>query len=236
MGFGNGMAIGWPNATYQQSGPIPLTASIASSNDLILEGDYTLRWWGGAIEQGSGSPQVFFTFGENGNIHSAYLEYSAPNMIFKYRIDSTEIISIAVPGVLSQRWNFYCIQRVADRIWFAFNGQWVSYYNFNFDPVSNEGKPLYIGSNNTGRVLQGEMTNFEWINIANYNTNVNFNNPSENFTPNVRTIFLVGQGESLNALKVDLSGNGHNVTTGPSCSYELDDPWGDGSTGSFLFE
>jgi hypothetical protein len=230
------MAIGWPNASYQQSGPIPLTASIASSNDLILEGDYTLRWWGGAIEQGNGSPQTFFTCGENGTIHSAYLTYSAPNMIFKYGIGGTEIISVAVPGVLSQRWNFYCVQRVGNKIYFVFNGQWVANQVFNTNPVSNQGEPLYIGSNNSGRVLQGEMTNFEWINIATYATNVNFDNPIENFTPNGNTIFLVGQGLSLNALKGDLSGNGNNVTTGPSCSYELDDPWGDGSTGSFLFQ
>jgi len=43
MGFGNGMAIGWPNATYQQSGPIPLTAYITSNNDLILQGPNFVR-------------------------------------------------------------------------------------------------------------------------------------------------------------------------------------------------
>lgn len=235
MGFGNGMAIGWPNATYQQSGPIPLTASIASSDDLILEGDYTLRWWGGRIEQGDGVPQVFFTCGEAGGIHTAYLQYAGPYMAFKYVINGQVVIDINVPGAEDQ-WNFYCIERVGNKIYFAFNGQWVANQVFNADPVSNQGEPLYIGSNNSGRILQGEMTNFEWINIATYATNVNFDNPIENFTPNGNTIFLVGQGLSLNALKGDLSGNGNNVTTGPSCSYELDDPWGDGSTGSFLFQ
>jgi len=240
MGWGAGMGIGW--ATTPNGGVTPqLTAVIQNSPDLTLNGDYTIMWWGGAINPNPvDNVNVFFSCGTDLRTHSAYLlnagSVGSPSYIFRYYIDSTLCVQVAVPGVVSQSWNFYCIERIGPKISFAFNGQWVSNFTFNADPVSNFGNPLFIGSRDTGGILLGEITNFEWSNVGRFSTASSFTLPVENFIPDVDTILLVGQGLSLSQLKTDLSGNGNNVTTGNYCSYVEDDPWGDSSTGSFLFQ
>jgi hypothetical protein len=235
-----GIGIGWPNST--SGGVTPqLTAVIQNSPDLTLNGNYTIMWWGGAINPNPVDVEtVFFSCGTDLRTHSAYLlnagSVVSPNYIFKYYINDILCAEAPVPGVISQRWNFYCIERNGDRIYFSFNGQWVSTFNFNPDPVSNFDNPLFIGSRDIGGILLGEITNFEWSNSARFAVSSNFPVPTENFVPDADTILLVGQGLSFSQLKTDLSGNGNNVTTGNYCSYVEDDPFGDGSTGSFLFQ
>lgn len=237
MGWGMGIPIGWPNATYQQNGPSAFTGYMTPSNDFNInfEQNYTFRWWGG--DQNGGELEethVFFAFGPNLDIHSARLDYyGGMDFRFKYVIQGVLIFDIGVN--LSQRWNFYCIERVGDRIYFSINGNWLTYYNYGPSPIVVNPFYLYIGSDNSSNILNAEFNNFEFNDRDIYNPATNFTPPTADLSPDAHTIFLVAQGEDFAGLKNDISGNGHNVITGSHASFIQDDPYGSSSNGSFLF-
>ena len=236
-----GIPIGWPNATSQQIEPSAFAGYMTPSNDFNInfEQDYTFRWWGGEQNGGElGETHVFFAFGPNLNIHSARLVDAGtpgdPAFRFKYVIQGVLIFDIGVN--LTEPWNFYCIERVGDRIYFSINGKWITSYRYGLDAINVDGWQLNIGSNGSGNILNALFNNFEFNGKAIYNPTINFTSPTANLSPDVDTIFLVAQGADFTGLKNDISGNGHNVITGPHASFVLANPYFSASMGSFLFE
>jgi hypothetical protein len=241
MGWGMGIPIGWPNVTSQQIGPSAFTGYMTPSNDFNIdfERNYTFRWWGGEQNGGDlGEAHVFFAFGPNLNIHSAFLVDAGtpgdPSFRFKYVIQGVLIFDIGVS--FTESWNFYCIERVGDRIYFSINGKWITYYSHGESAINVEGLRLNIGSNGSGNILKGTFNNFEFNDKAIYNPTINFTPPTTDLSPDGGTIFLVAQGADFAGLKNDISGNGHNVITGPHASFVLANPYFSASMGSFLFE
>lgn len=235
-----GIGIGWPNATYQ-SGIPNLTAYIPGNQNLELDNDYTLRWWAGAINPNLNNEyNVFFSCSDDLNIHSAFLvnvgTFESPSYRFIYNANNITRIDIGVPSITEQRWNFFQIERAAGRVYFSINGVWLTSLGGANDLVNPGNQPLFIGSNNVGNILNGLITNFQWQRGLIDAPEVNFPVPEFNFNPNGATLLLIGIGTNLTELETDLSGNNPNVISGANCSYEADDPWNDGSTGSFLFQ
>ena len=244
MGFGNGMAIGWPNATYQ-SGIPNLTAYIPGNLNLELDGEYTLRWWARGINPNLNNEyNVFFSCSDDLNIHSAYLvntgTFGSPAYRFIYTVNNITKIDESVPEIVAQQWNFFQIERAVgvgfDRIYFSINGVWRSSLAGTPGIVNPSTYPLFIGSNGIGNILNGAITNFQWQRGLINDPGIDFTVPESNFAPNGGTVLLIGIGTNLTELKTDLSGNNPNVIAGTNCSYEAVDPWGDSSTGSFLFQ
>jgi hypothetical protein len=233
-----GIPIGWPNVTSQQIGPSAFTGYMTPSNDFNINfgQNYTFRWWGGDQNGGElGETHVFFAFGPNLNIHSARLDYYGGTAFrFKYVIQGVLIFDIGIE--LTERWNFYCIERVGDIIFFSINGKWLANYFYGMSAINVDGLQLNIGSNGSGNILNAAFNNFEFNGNDIYNIGVSFPPPTADLSPDTATIFLVAQGDNFAGLKNDISGNGHNVITGSHASFTLANPYFSGSNGSFLFE
>lgn len=238
MGWGVGMGIGWSTTPNGMSN---LTAYIPGNQNLELDKDYTLRWWAGAINPNLNNEyNVFFSCSDDLNIHSAFLvnvgTFESPSYRFIYNANNITKIDVAVPSITGQRWNFFQIERAAGRVYFSINGVWLTSLGGVEDLVNPGNQPLFIGSNNVGNILNGSITNFQWQRGLIDDPEVNFQVPESNFDPSGGTVLLIGIGTNLTELETDLSNNNPNVISGANCSYEADDPWGDGSTGSFLFQ
>lgn len=237
MGFGNGMGIGWANA---QNGPTSLGAFISPSNNLNIEpGDYTLRWWMGNIVSTGGDPQTVFSIGDTLDTHSAFIvDTSSSDFNFVYTINGIIIIDVYISATMgSNHWNFFCIERQADKVYFSVNGVWLASQTTNNNPVLAYNQPLYIGSANAQYPLNAQLCNFEWVTqLAIYNPSIDFAPPTQNFAASpFYTIFLLFIGNNLAEILHDNGVRGLNATKGTLTTYYQDNPWGNLTTGCGQF-
>ena len=232
MGWGNGMAIGWPNASYQQGIP-NLTAYIPNPNNGVFDivtPDYTIAWWAGEITPSPiGEPNVFFSFGTTTGVHSAFLV----NDRFIYIINNVTIIDAGMT-VNPTGAHFYCIERYGGRVYFSVDGTWVLDLGTGSPNVLSQGNPLYIGSKGANSPLLGWMNNFIIQKGAIFNTDNPFTPPSDNFAPNGATKLLVMQEFGLSNLIMDNSENANDIIPGSLCSAVSTSQGG--YTGSLLFK
>jgi len=233
-----GIGIGWPNATYQ-SGEKPLTGLIPASTafDIQEDSNYTIEFWAGGISPSvSGSKQTFFSFGTNQDLHSAVLvntgTVAVPIWNFIYYANYTEIFNVDVTAEIQSRpWNFFCIERVANFTWLGFNGFWIYATGAGSPAIPSNGEPMYVGSDNVERVLNGSMNNFRWSNTGVYNTaGGTFPVPNADFNYGMDTLFLTIQGYDLNESLLDQTLNGHNIIKGTNVSYNSSNPFGNNPT------
>ena len=243
MGFGNGMAIGWPNATYQ-SGIPNLTAYIPASNSLNLQDDYTIEWFAitGGLSEASLPIRVFWSFGSDLTMHSAFLQnlgsWNLPDWVFNYYANGINIISVSVTSYIGAGggWNFFVLQRANGKVYLGIDGDWVDSPYFGTMPVLSNNKPLYIGSNGVDYKLQnGEINNFRWTNrIAVYNPTSSFPVPSTNLILDDAEFLVCTKAFNLNELLYDTTGNGHNIINSTGTFFN-DNPFGFNLQGSLRF-
>ena len=215
-----GIGIGWPNATYQ-SGIPNLTAYIPASNGLNLQDDYTIEWFAniGDPVESSFPVKVFWSFGDDLNNHSAFLEnvntWDSPNWVFNYYANGSQVIAVNISGDIGPggSWNFFVIQRKGEKVFLGIDGNWVDSPIFGTAPVLSNNKPLYIGSNGVNYKLQnGEINNFRWTNrLARYDVTSSFTIPSDNLTPDDAEFLVCTKAYNLNELLYDNAGNGNNI-------------------------
>lgn len=229
-----GIPIGWPNATYQ-SGEKPLTGLIPASSafDIPADTNYTIEFWAGGISPNvSINKNTFFSFGTDQSVHSAFLvntgTVAVPVWNFIYYANYTQIFNVDVTTEIQYNlWNFFCIERAGGFTWLGLNGFWIYATGAGSPAIPSNGEPMYVGSDNIERVLNGSMNNFRWSNIGVYNTAVNpFPVPNADFNYGMDTLFLTIQGYNLNESLLDQTLNGHNIIKGANVSYNPSNPFG----------
>jgi hypothetical protein len=228
-----GIGIGWPNATYQ-SGEKPQTAKILASPDFDIQADenYTIEFWVGDISPNiTSNKQTLFSFGTSQDLHSAFLVYTgiigALSWNFIYYTNNTEIFSVDVTTEIENNiWNFFCIERKDDFTWLGLNGIWIYATGAGSPAISSEDNPMYIGSNNIERVLNGSMNNFRWSDYDVYSTSAPFTVPTADLGNDPGTIMLVIQGSNFANSLVDQSGYNHYIIPGTKISYNAANPFG----------
>jgi hypothetical protein len=224
MGWGNGMAIGWPNASYQQGTP-NLTAYIPNPNNGLFDittKDYTIAWWAGDIHPSPiGEYNIFFSFGTTTGVHSAFLvntgSFGVPSYRFIYIIDNITIIDAGMP-VDPLYSHFYCIERKDGRVYFSVDGTWELSFGTGNPDVLSQGNPLYIGSKGTNSPLLGWMNNFIIQPAPLFDVTSPFTPPSDNLTSNGATKLLVMQEFGLSNLIIDNSSHANDIIPGSLCS------------------
>jgi hypothetical protein len=90
--------------------------------------------------------------------------------------------------------------------------------------ISSQSLPLTIGyGNEANSEFKGLMSNFRWTESAVYTT-TGFTVPVAPLTDLANTVLLTFQGNDLNALLLDNSGNGHNATN-EGATFSAEDPF-----------
>lgn len=246
MGWGMGIPIGWPNATYQGGEAVPLTAKIPENSifDTPTNGNYTIEFYAGYITpKATSEPHMFFTFGTDlfapvPAPHAALLARNGMFWELFYFIEGNFIFSWDVSTAINTNfWNYFVIERKGNNVYLGLNGTWVT-----STPVSSpspaiptNGLPMYIGSNNVDNILNGMMNNFRWSMTDVYDVNLPFTPPLTNLTVLASTIMLTMQGGDLATSLIDQSGNGNDIIPGTNASYVGTSPAG-GMSGSLLFQ
>jgi hypothetical protein len=232
MGWGMGIPIGWPNATYQ-SGEKPVTAKILASPDFDIQADenYTIEFWAGGISPSVSGKNTFFSFGTDQSVHSAFLvnigSFVSPVWSFRYITNNVEIFNVDITSEIENNiWNFFCIERKDNFTWLGLNGIWIYATGTGSPAISSEDNPMYVGSDNIERVLNGSMNNFRWSNYDVYNTSVPFTVPTADLGNDPGTIMLVIQGSNFANSLVDQSGYNHYIIPGTKISYNAANPFG----------
>ena len=228
-----GIGIGWPNATYQ-SGEKPNTALIPASSafDIPENSNYTIEFWASSISPGLDNKNVFFSFGTDAAVHSAFLvntgTFGTPIWNFVYNTNNVEIFNVDVTTEVQYNlWNFFCIERKGNTTWLGLNGFWIYGTGAGSPAISSNGEPMYIGSDNVSNILNGAMNNFRWSTVAIYDPLVNpFPVPNTDFNYGIDTLFLTIQGFDLNESLLDQTVNGHNIIKGTKVGYNASNPFG----------
>lgn len=242
MGFGNGIGIGWPNASYQSGGPIPFSAEIPADPmfDIPTGQNYTIEFYAGYITpKATSEPHVFFSFG--GDIqgeHAAFLTRNGANWEFLYSTNSYLIFVCDVSTAINTNfWNYFVIERKDDTVLLGINGTWVAQTTVAFPSpaIPTGGNQMNIGSNGQEFILNGVMNNFRWSNVAIYPASIPFTPPLTDLTADLSTVMLTMQGGNLATSLIDQSGNGNDIIAGTNVSYVNTWPY-NGMSGSLLFQ
>lgn len=231
MGWGMGIPIGWPNATYQQ-GVSNLTAYIPASEYFNIPKDqYTIEWWG-VITPHYTNEQTFWSFGEDLDTHS-FSVLKDPGGEFDYKllyiingvdIFGSPIVTLDLETV--DTFQFFTIERSGGKIYMFFNGVEVTLSIYP-SAISSGGFNLYIGSNNqSAHRLYGGISNFRFSQSAVYSTG-GFTPPASPLTVMVSTVCLVCQGETLNELIMDQGPYGFDIVPGQYATSVIGDPFGE---------
>lgn len=242
MGFGNGIGIGWPNASYQSGGPIPFSAEIPADPmfDIPTGQNYTIEFYAGYITpKATSEPHVFFSFGADiQGEHAAFLTRNGANWEFLYSTNSYLIFIWDVSTAINTNfWNYFVIERKGNNVYLGVNGTWVT-----STPVSSPspaiptgGNQMNIGSNGQEFILNGMMNNFRWSTTDVYDVFSPFFPPQMNLMASPPTIMLTMQGGNLASSLIDQSGNGNDIIAGTNVSYVNTQPYA-GMSGSLLFQ
>lgn len=239
MGFGNGMAIGWPNASYQQNNIPNATAYIPYSNELnIPNTDYTIEWWTNLTWIGDQSIRVFFSFGEGTSIHSAYMIETISTGIydFYYEVNGQGIVLNKDIEIPDNTWTFITISRNINTgiIYLAVNGVLRAENSSATFEVNVAGQPMYLGSNGTQYNINGDINNFR-LSWALTEGNPPSQVPTENFGALTETKILIFQGREIHDLETNQAASPIGNVINSTGIFALNEPFATPAYGSMRF-
>jgi hypothetical protein len=191
---------------------------IAASTDFDITGDFTIEMF------------VNFTSLAGNQRPYSFGTYPAPNAIsFENSGESTyfwanesTLISAATSYNTGQ-WYHLCIMASGATAYMFIDGVSVASTAYS-GSISSLGLPLTIGyGNEANSEFNGLMSNFRWTESAVYSTS-GFSVPVAPLTDLDNTVLLTFQGNDLNALLLDNSGNGHNATN-EGATFSTNDPF-----------
>jgi hypothetical protein len=218
MGWGMSMSIGWPNAT--SGGTIPnatLYAHEAKEGLFSIDagGKFTIEIWIRPFEfQSELIPILQF-------------DNNPQNGLFLYEDKVSFLVNgISVfpftPKIFLNQWTMICVQSEfagGSNLWI--NGGLQSQASgTSFTSNGN----IFIGSNGDIPRIPCHLASFRFSNTALYTSGENFTVPLDPLTPGSDTLLLCLQGNSLNYLLKDYSGNDSTLINNTGV-YSSDNPF-----------
>jgi hypothetical protein len=191
---------------------------IAASTDFDITGDFTI--------------EMFVNFDNLTGFQRPYSfgVYPAPNAIsfestggYTYFWANESNLITATTSYNTGQWYHICVMGSGETVYMFVDGVEIGSAAYS-GSISSLGLPLTIGyGNEADSGFKGKMSNFRWTESAVYTID-GFTVPVAPLTDLANTVLLTFQGNDLNALLLDNSGNGHNATN-EGATFSAEDPF-----------